>query len=199
MIWQLQGVFTPACLVSLLYGDTPHVENIASPIPQCFVGHAAGGDLLRIVGILSVGMVATLLFTAQITVFIREAVRTPVKEIAKAKPSPPFSVLHYIAWGTVAAVSLGVTLAMKGEWGMQMALPFGLAATVGGYLLGEAVPKDLHGILHPVVVTALVANAGAALHGAIMGWSYDMSQKVYLAKVGCADLSFVGTAYIFMK
>jgi hypothetical protein len=48
---------------------------------------------------------------------------------------------------------------------------------------GEAVPKAYHGVLHPVVVTALAANAGAALHGKLMGWSYIMAQQVYLAKV----------------
>jgi hypothetical protein len=47
------------------------------------------------------------------------------------------------------------------------------------------VPKAYHGVLHPVVVTALVANAGAALHGKLMGWSYIKAQQVYLAKVSC--------------
>lgn len=96
----------------------------------------AGADLLRIVGILSVGMVATLLFTAQITVVIREAVRTPVKEIAKAKPSPPFLASHYISWGIIFFGSLAATVFGGPELGFKAALPLGLAATVGGYLLG---------------------------------------------------------------
>jgi hypothetical protein len=98
---------------------------------------ATGSDLLRIVGILSVGMVATLLFTAQITVVIREAVKTPVKEIAKAKPSAPFLSSHYIAWGSIFVASLIATVVGGPELGFQAALPLGLAATVGGYLLGE--------------------------------------------------------------
>lgn len=144
----------------------------------------AGADLLRIVGILSVGMVATLMFTAQITVAIREAVKTPVKEIAKAKPSPPFETSHYVSWGLIAAGSLAATVFAGGSLGAQMALPFGLAATVGGYLLGSQVPKGLQGVFHPVLVTAVVANAGVALHGALMGLDYNTAQKVYLAKVG---------------
>lgn len=40
-------------------------------------------------------------------------------------------------------------------------------------------------IAHPVVVTAVVANAGAALHGQIMGLSYFDAQKVYYSKVRC--------------
>eukprot|EP00879_Flechtneria_rotunda_P015351 GHRR01016047.1.p1 GENE.GHRR01016047.1~~GHRR01016047.1.p1 ORF type:complete len:495 (+),score=199.38 GHRR01016047.1:155-1639(+) len=142
-----------------------------------------GFDLLRIVGILAVGMVGTLLFTAQITVYIRGVVQTPVKEIAKAKPSPPFLLSHYVAWSAIFVASLIATVFGGPELARQAALPMGLAATVGGYLLGEAVPKAYHGVLHPVVVTAVVANAGAALHGKLMGWSYLTAQKVYLAKV----------------
>jgi hypothetical protein len=56
---------------------------------------AAGADLVRIVGLLAVGMTATLLFTAQITVAIREAVKTPVIPIAKGKVrNPSLTLLH---------------------------------------------------------------------------------------------------------
>lgn len=96
-----------------------------------------GADLLRILGILSVGMVATLMFTAQITVFIREAVKTPVKEIAKAKPSPPFLPLHYIAWGAIAVASVVATAVGGPQLASQAALAYGLAVTVGGFLIGE--------------------------------------------------------------
>jgi hypothetical protein len=69
---------------------------------------------------------------------------------------------------------------------------------VGGYLLGSLVPKHLHGVLHPVVVCAVLANAGAALHGAVVGWSYDASLLAYMTKgagaMGAGDLlmSFLG-------
>eukprot|EP00878_Enallax_costatus_P011408 GHUV01011911.1.p1 GENE.GHUV01011911.1~~GHUV01011911.1.p1 ORF type:complete len:377 (+),score=93.92 GHUV01011911.1:1322-2452(+) len=202
------GVFALLCLVGdntaskLMALYTPALNWIARWLPLFYVPALVtlpmaldgipGADLLRIVGILSVGMVATLLFTAQITVVIREAVRTPVKEIAKAKPSPPFLSSHYLAWGAVFLASLAATALGGPDVGVRAALPLGLAATVGGYLLGEAVPKAYHGILHPVVVTAVVANAGAALHGKLMGWSYIKAQQVYLAKgagpMGAGDL-----------
>jgi hypothetical protein len=97
-------------------------------------------------------MVATLLFTAQITVVIREAVKTPVKEIAKAKPSAPFLASHYIAWGSIFAAALAATVLGGPELGFQAALPLGLAATVGGYLLGEA--WLLAVFLHKLVVSS---------------------------------------------
>jgi hypothetical protein len=38
-------------------------------------------------------------------------------------------------------------------------------------------------VLHPVLVTAVVANAGLALQGKLLGISYAAAQKAYLAKV----------------
>jgi hypothetical protein len=49
------------------------------------------------------------------------------------------------------------------------------------------VPKAYHGILHPVLVTAVVANAGLALQGKLLGISYNAAQTAYLAKVGGAS------------
>lgn len=48
---------------------------------------------------------------------------------------------------------------------------------------GELVPKAYHGVLHPVLVTAVVANAGLALQGKLLGISYAAAQTAYLAKV----------------
>ncbi|KAI8465751.1 MAG: hypothetical protein J3K34DRAFT_78877 [Monoraphidium minutum] len=163
-----------------------------------------GGDLARIVGLLTVGMAATLLFTAQVTVVIREAVETPVIPIPKGKPYAPFGAGHYAAWGGLAAASLAAAglLADDPAAAAATALPLGLSATVGGYLLGSLVPQRLHGVLHPVVVTAAAANAGIAAHGALTGLSYDAAQTVYLAKgagpMGAGDLlmSFLGLVIV---
>jgi hypothetical protein len=102
----------------------------------------------------------------------------------RPQPAPPFEASHFIAWGTIAAASLAAAVFGAPDLAARMALPFGLAATVGGFLIGNLVPGKLHGVLHPVVVTAIIANAGAALYGTVRGLSYDVSQKVYLAKVG---------------
>ncbi|WIA09396.1 hypothetical protein OEZ85_008802 [Tetradesmus obliquus] len=177
---KIMGMYAPALNWIARWLPLFYVPALVT-LPMALNG-IPGSDLLRIVSILSVGMVATLLFTAQITVVIREAVKTPVKEIAKSKPAAPFLASHYIAWGSILIASLVATVVGGPELGFQAALPLGLAATVGGYLLGEAVPKAYHGVLHPVVVTALAANAGAALHGKLMGWSYIKAQQVYLAK-----------------
>lgn len=164
----------------------------------------AGSELIKILVILSVGMCATLLFTAQTTVFIRALVRTENKEITKAKPASPFLQSHFLAWGAVAAASLAATAAAGpgSTLAAQMALPFGLAATVGGYLLGNAVPKSMQGLLHPVVVTAVAANAAAALHGALYGVGYDAALKMFYSKgvglMGAGDflMAFLGSVIV---
>lgn len=202
------GVFFLLCLVGDKTADkvlgfyAPALDWIARWLPLFYVPALVtlplalqgipGVDLARILGILSVGMVATLLFTAQITVAIREAVKTPVIPVPKGKASPPFQTSHFIAWGAIAATSLAATLIGDAATGLQMVLPFGLAATVGGFLIGNLVPAQYQGVLHPVVVTAFISNAGVAFHGALRGLAYDASQKVYLAKgagpTGAGDL-----------
>lgn len=198
----------------LLSFYTPCLNWIAKWLPLFYVASLvtlplalkgiAGSELVKIMIILSGGMVATLLFTAQITVVIRNIVRTENKEIAKAKPASPFLPSHLIAWGAVGVASLAATAAAGAgsQLGAQLALPFGLAATVFGYLAGNAVPKSLQGLLHPVVVTALVANAGAAVHGMVYGVEYDAALKMYYSKgvgmMGAGDflMAFLGCVIV---
>lgn len=58
-----------------------------------------------------------------------------------------------------------------------------IVAVALAVLSGELVPKAYHGVLHPVLVTAVVANAGLALQSKLLGISYAAAQKAYLAKV----------------
>eukprot|EP00798_Chlamydomonas_sp_ICE-L_P016408 gene16410-22617_t len=164
-----------------------------------------GSELVKILGILSFGMCGTLLFTAYTTQFIRGLVKTENKAVPKSKKATPFIQSHYIAWGCYAAVSLAAiaTNAMP-SLSAEFALVFGLAATVGGYLVGQAIPSSLHGVFHPVVVTALAANGSCALYGAVANVPYDNAMKMYLAKgsgpMGAGDLlmSFLGSVIISM-
>lgn len=59
----------------------------------------AGADLAKILGIIAVGMPASLLVTAQVTVLIRNAVRTDMEEQPPVKRLPPFTAAHYAGWG----------------------------------------------------------------------------------------------------
>ena len=58
-----------------------------------------GSDLAKIVGIICVGMPASLLVTAQVAVLIRSAVRTTLEDTPPSQKLPPFAQSHYLAWG----------------------------------------------------------------------------------------------------
>ncbi len=49
---------------------------------------------------------------------------------------------HYVAWAAIALGSAVVTVAVP-SMASSMAVPFCLACTVGGYLIGNAVPSQL--------------------------------------------------------
>nr|QKY15132.1 plastidal glycolate glycerate translocator (PLGG) [Polytomella parva] len=132
-------------------------------------------------------MVATLLFTAQTAIWIRSLVQSPTETVPKPKASTPITSAHFLAWGSIATATLAATLWSTHSGGpaslaAQMALPFNLAATVLAYLIGSQVPKHLHGIFHPVLVTAVLAHVAVVFHGSLRGLSFDAAQVVYLNK-----------------
>lgn len=62
-------------------------------------------------------------------------------QVTKAKKSSPFLPSHWAAWGAVAGLSLAATLVNPAQYGAAVALPFNLAMTLLGFLLGNAMPK----------------------------------------------------------
>lgn len=66
----------------------------------------AGIDLVKILGLVIVGMPATLLVTAQVAILIRKYSKTEMEPHEPQDSMPPFSKLHYAAWGGTWLVSL---------------------------------------------------------------------------------------------
>ena len=75
----------------------------------------AGADLAKILGIIAVGMPASLLVTAQVTVLIRNAVKTDMEEQPPVKRLPPFTTLHYAGWGARACPARILQPALHGH------------------------------------------------------------------------------------
>lgn len=86
--------------------------------------------------------------------------------------------------GAVAAVSLLATGLGPAEWTAKLVVPFLLACTVEGLLLGSAVPSQTAKFIHPLITCSVVANVGAAVFGLVSGWSYKHTLTLYLTKVG---------------
>eukprot|EP00798_Chlamydomonas_sp_ICE-L_P007234 gene7234-342_t len=192
---------------------TPSLDWIAKWLPLFYVA----------------SLVTLPLALTTLSVFIRNLVKTENTEVTKlpaaspratpAKKSTPFVPAHFVAWGSVAAVSLAATIlgapeALRPILAMPLwpgnhcrGLPDGKPGSrqlAWGYLMGNLVPGNLHGILHPVVVTALVANGCTAFYASVIGQTYHGALQAYLAKgtgpMGAGDLlmSFLGIVIISM-
>ena len=100
------------------------------------------------------------------------------------------SVLHPLIWFTCSAYAAGAVAAaaialacFNPGWAMYMSFPCLLAATVEGTLVGSLLPAPANRILHPIIITCLVINAGAAIFGAATGVGYHQVLQGYLTKV----------------
>ncbi|KAK9807442.1 hypothetical protein WJX73_007719 [Symbiochloris irregularis] len=162
-----------------------------------------GVALTKILSIIAIGMPFTLLVTAQVAIVIRRISQT---ELEPAKPEaqlPPFSKVHHIAWGATWLVSLaGCALSSSAQVTRYASSSYMLASTVGGYLIGCALPAKLTAFLHPMITTACLANFSALLMGTLTGAGYETTLRGFLTKnaaqQGAGDLlmSFLGVVIL---
>lgn len=94
----------------------------------------------------------------------------------------------YLCAGAIAVLSVALAVFNPG-WAMYMSFPCLLAATLEGTLLGSLLPAPANKILHPIIVTGLSVNAGAAVFGAATGMGYHSVLQGYLTKVRCSSLT----------
>ncbi|DBA89179.1 hypothetical protein WJX77_010210 [Trebouxia sp. C0004] len=156
-----------------------------------------GTSLAKMFGVVAIGMPLTLLSTAQVAFLVRKYVQTEMLDAPTAAALPPFGKMHFITWGGVAAVSVALACFNPG-WAIYMTFPCLLAATLEGTLIGSLLPSPANRILHPIIVTCLVINAGAAVFGLASGMGYQQTLQSYLTKgaglYGAGDflMSFLG-------
>ena len=73
--------------------------DVTQTILKCSLLPCAGADLAKILGIVALGMPASLVFTAQVAVSIRKMVETKLEDTPAHKKLPPFKRFHYSLWG----------------------------------------------------------------------------------------------------
>ena len=171
-------------------------------LPAALAG-IPGADLGRIGVLMASGVVLSLWATASLTVFIRNLTRTEVLPPAPVKGQPPFTRFEQAAAAGTAVVSFAVALAVP-SLALPASVPFFVAATVGGYLFGSALPAGVRTFLHPILTTALVAQAAAVLYGGVTGVGFFGALQIYLSKgsgplaTGAGDvlMGFLGTVIL---
>ena len=162
-----------------------------------------GADLARIGVLMASGVVLSLWVTASLTVFIRSLTNTEVLPPAPVKGQPPFTRAEQVAAAGTAAASFAVAVAVPSQ-ALPASVPFFISATVGGYLFGSALPAKVRTFLHPILTTALVAQAAAFLYGSVTGVGFFGALQVYLSKgagpiaSGAGDvlMGFLGTVIL---
>ncbi|KAK9218406.1 hypothetical protein WN943_007043 [Citrus x changshan-huyou] len=137
-------------------------------------------------------------FTA---IAVRKIVKTEMIDAEPmAKPSP-FSPTEVWAWSGVFLISFVAALFYPTALGTsaRTCLPFLLASTVLGYMVGSGLPSDVKKVFHPIICCALSADLAALAFGYLSKSGLDLVLGNYLTKVssnpGAGDIlmGFLGS------
>lgn len=163
---------------------------------------AASG--LKICYIIAGGWLATLCVAGFTAITVRKLVKTEmIDPEPMAKPSP-FSSLELLAWSGVFVASFATALLYPTALGTSAKtyLPFLLASTVLGYMVGSGLPSDVKKVFHPIICCTLSADLAALAFGYFSRSGLDHVLGSYLTKVasnpGAGDvlMGFLGSVIL---
>ncbi|KAJ1296082.1 hypothetical protein BS78_01G271700 [Paspalum vaginatum] len=163
---------------------------------------AASG--LKIFAITFGGWFASLAVAGYTALAVRKLVKTQlIPAEPMGKPSP-FSTLEIWACAAIFVASFGVACFNPTALGTtaRTCLPFLLAATVLGYMVGSGLPSGVKKVLHPIISCALAADLAAVAYGYLSGCGLDAVLGDYLTKVpsnpGAGDvlMGFLGSVIL---
>lgn len=198
----LMGFFEPATLFIQRWLPLFYVPSlVVLPFAVRDIPAASG---VKIFLILVGGWLASLSVAGYTAITIRRIVKTEMLPAEPmTKPSPFTSgelwtwTAIFIAMSVLAFVSptaLGTSAKTR--------LPFLLAATVLGYMVGSGLPSNIKKVFHPIICCAFAADLAALAYGYFSGSGVDAVLADYLTKVpsnpGAGDLlmGFLGSVII---
>uniref|UniRef100_A0A0C9RKP5 TSA: Wollemia nobilis Ref_Wollemi_Transcript_13422_1888 transcribed RNA sequence n=1 Tax=Wollemia nobilis TaxID=56998 RepID=A0A0C9RKP5_9CONI len=138
----------------------------------------------KIGAILVGGWVASLCVAGYTAITVRRIVKT---EMMPAEPMPkpsPFSRKELWFWTTVFSISFIIAVLSPMAVGTyaRTCLPFLLAATALGYIIGSGFPPSAKKLLHPIITCALSAVLASFAFGTITGLGFETVLGSYLTK-----------------
>ncbi|KAM0883644.1 hypothetical protein ACQ4PT_031502 [Festuca glaucescens] len=175
----------PIVVLPLAVRDVP----VASGLKICLVAFA--------------GWFASLTVAGYTALTVRKIVKTELIEAEPMGRLSPFVTLQFWVWVPalcrrlptfVSPTVLGTTA--------RTCLPFMLASTVLGYMVGSGLPSGIKTVLHPIICCVLSANLSAVAYGYLSGSGMDASLGDYLTKVpsnpGAGDvlMGFLGSVIL---
>eukprot|EP00850_Spirogloea_muscicola_P020516 SM000218S06612 [mRNA] locus=s218:140417:143566:- [translate_table: standard] len=198
----VDGAFTPGIdfinrHLSLFYVPSLVVLPLA-------VQGIPGAAALKIVAILVLGWAASLAITGLSAAQMRQIVRTKMEPAEPAAKPSPFTVQEVAGWSVAMAAGFVLALAKPTALGTvaTTALPYFLAATVLGYILGSRMPPGARKLLHPIITCAVFADLAALLLAWASGATFSSVLGSYLTKSasnpGAGDLlmAFLGSVIL---
>ncbi|CAL4915794.1 unnamed protein product [Urochloa decumbens] len=159
---------------------------------------------LKILTITFVGWFSSLAVAGYTALAVRKLVKTQLIPAEPVSKPSPFSTSETWAWAAIFVASFGVAYFNPTALGTtaRTCLPFLLAATVLGYMVGSGLPAGVRKVLHPIISCALSADLAAVAYGYLSGSGIDAVLGDYLTKApsnpGAGDLlmGFLGSVII---
>ncbi|KAL4277878.1 hypothetical protein GQ457_03G022260 [Hibiscus cannabinus] len=163
---------------------------------------AASG--LKICFIIAGGWLASLCVAGFTAIAVRKIVKTEMTDAEPMEKPPPFAPIEFWTWGAIFLASFVSSIFYPTALGTtaRTCLPFLLASTVLGYMVGSGLPSGVKKVLHPIICCALSADLAAVAFGYLSKSGVDAVLGDYLTKVssnpGAGDIlmGFLGSVIL---
>ncbi|OAY66594.1 Plastidal glycolate/glycerate translocator 1, chloroplastic [Ananas comosus] len=126
---------------------------------------AASG--LKIFLILVGGWLASLMVAGYTAITVRRIVQTEMIPAEPMTKPSPFTAVELWAWAAIFVLSFALALVYPTALSTSAGtcLPFLLAATVLGYMIGSGLPSNVKQVFHPIICCAASADLAALAYG----------------------------------
>ncbi|KAJ7953378.1 Plastidal glycolate/glycerate translocator 1 chloroplastic [Quillaja saponaria] len=163
---------------------------------------AASG--IKISFIIAGGWLASLSVAGFVAIAVRNIVKTELVDAEPMEKPSPFSPTEVWSWTGILLISFVAALLYPAALGTgaRTCLPFLLASTVLGYMVGSGLPSNLKKVFHPIICCALSADLAALAFGYLSRSGLDPVLGYYLTKVssnpGAGDIlmGFLGSVIL---
>ncbi|XP_045829369.1 plastidal glycolate/glycerate translocator 1, chloroplastic isoform X1 [Trifolium pratense] len=150
------------------------------------------------------GWLATLCVAGYTAIAVRKAVKTQLVDAEPMGKPSPFSTVEVWTWSGILLTSFVSALYYPTLLGTsaRTSLPFLLASTVLGYIVGSGLPSNVKKVFHPIICCALSAVLTAFAFGYFSKLGLDPVLGYYLTKVsadpGAGDIlmGFLGSVIL---